>query len=218
MRQRTLKMALLAAMLGLVAVVAESPARAAGWAITIDTPLSYTFNSGDATTSTANSPPATWNGRSTTQVSGSKVLLITPIHIGFGYEDYSVKNNITFPQGSGTGTGQITTSIRMYDVALDLPMKYLNLTLGYGQGTADTDFAVISAGSGGAPNPIRNATATQVFLVVGIPLGQTFDIHVGYHWLTVQQQDIVTPGSGGGPSPQTQQDGQMLSAGLRFNF
>lgn len=207
-----------AALATLVLALMAGSALAAGWAITLDTPLSYTFNSGNSNTPAAGRAPSTWNGSSTTQVSGSKVLLITPIHIGFGYEDYSVRNGLTFPAFGGTGTGQVNTNFRIYDVALDLPMRYLNLTFGYGQGTADTDFTVLSGPPGtGTPSPIRNATVTQYFAVVGIPLGERLNIHVGYHWLTVQAKDMVIPGTNP-PFDQTLLDGQMVSAGIRLNF
>jgi hypothetical protein len=203
---------------GLVPAIFAGSAFAEGWALTVDTPLSYTFNSGNASTpaSTNNNGPATWHNRTTTDVSGSKVLLIAPFHLGVGYEDYSFTEKIDFPTNPGTGTGQVKTNLRIYDVVVDIPMKHLNLTLGYGQGTADTDITSFVAGQNN-PTPIRGATVSQYFLVAGIPLGKSFDFHLGYHWLTIQGKDISAPGSNG-PFDQTKQDGQMLSAGLRLNF
>jgi hypothetical protein len=206
----------LAAAIVAAGILTASNALAAGWSLLIDAPVSYTFNSSDANTPTTPSNLVSWQNPTTQTVSGSAALLITPIHIGFGYEDYSVQNKITFPTGgNGTGTGLISTNLRFYDIALDLPMKHLNLTFGYGQGTADTDFVPLTGGSQGTPTPIRNATASQYFLLVGIPLGQTFDLHVGYHWVTIAPKDLA---SSSGTNGQTKFDGQMLSAGLRFNF
>jgi hypothetical protein len=213
--RKTILLTALAAMFGLLTV---APAHAAGWALTIDTPLSFTFNGAEADTPAPTHGQATWNGNTTTQVSGSKVLLITPIHIGFGYEDYSVRNKVDYPTGPGTtGTSRVDTNIRLYDIALDLPTRFLNFTLGYGQGTANTDFANVGGTTVGQPppNPIRNAAVTQYFLTVGIPLGQTFDVHIGYHWVTIQSQDVTTPGSA---PDQSKFSGQMLSAGLRVNL
>lgn len=190
---------------------------AAGWALTLDTPLSFTFNDANASTPVAGNSAATWRNRTTTNVSGSKALLIAPFHVGVGYEDYSFTQKLDFPIGGGaTGVGQVTTNLRIYDLVVDVPMKYLNLTLGYGMGSADTDFIAFTPGQTN-PSPIRNANVTQVFLAAGIPLGTRIDLHVGYHWVTIEAKDIVNPGNSG-PFDQTQQSGQMLSAGLRLNF
>jgi hypothetical protein len=196
---------------------------AAGWALTLDTPLSYTFNDASATTPSPGGAPANWHNRTTTEVSGSKVLLIAPFHVGIGYEDYSVAQSFDFVAGGNNApaVGKAVTNLRIYDLVVDVPMKYLNVTLGYGSGTADTDlFQTAGPGTGGQnPTPIRNANVTQTFLVLGIPLGSRLDIHVGYHWIKIQEQDIVHPGPGAQGTPdQTALSGEMLSAGLRLNF
>lgn len=202
---------------GLVPGLFAGSAQAEGWALTVDTPLSFTFNSGDASSPRAGSSAATWRNRTTDDVSGSKVLLIFPFHLGVGYEDYSFKQKIDFPLNPGvTGTGQLATNVRIVDVVVDIPMKYLNLTLGYGSGTADTDISTFVAGQSN-PQPIRNANVSQYFLTAGIPLGKSFDLHVGYHWVTIEAKDIQQQGQTG-PFDQTSQSGQMLSAGLRLNF
>jgi hypothetical protein len=212
---------MIGAVLTAVGLLAGSSAFAAGdWALTVDTPLSYTFNSGNATTGASGGAPATWHSRTATNVSGSKVLLIAPFHVGVGYEDYSFAQKADFTQGGGgTGIAQLNTNVRIYDVVVDIPMKHLNLTLGYGTGTADTDLTIVNGGGGGnSPAPIRNANVSQYFLVAGIPLGKSLDLHLGYHWVTIAEEDLTNTGNNGGPNDQTKLSGQMLSAGLRFNF
>jgi hypothetical protein len=215
MRKTIMLVAALAAVLGFVPY-----AFAAGWSLTLDTPVSYAFKSTSATIPTPNSAPAPWRNQTTTDVSGSKVLLIAPFHVGIGYEDYSVAGQFDFfGQNNAPSIGKAVTQFRIYDIVVDVPMKYLNVTLGYGQGTADTDvFQVSGPGTGGQnPGPIRGAKVSQVFLTLGIPLGERLDVHLGYHRVTVESQDITKPGSNG-PFDQTDLSGDMLSAGLRFNF
>jgi hypothetical protein len=212
MRRLILLGAAAAALLGLV-----PHAFAAGWALTVDAPLSFTFNNANASSPAPGNSAATWHNRTTTDVSGSKVLLIAPFHVGVGYEDYSFRSKLDYPTQGGTGVAQVQTNLRIYDLVLDIPMKYLNVTVGYGSGTADTDIEPLGTPGQTSPAPIRNATVTQVFLVLGIPLGARVDVHVGYHRLTIEDKDIVTTGNPG-PYDQTQQNGDMLSAGLRLNF
>jgi len=221
MRKSILLLAAMAACMGFGCGAFESEAFAAGWSLTLDTPLSFTFSNANASSPAPGNSAATWQNRTTTDVSGSKVLLIAPFHVGVGYEDYSFVQKLDYPsQGGGVGTARISTNIRIYDLVVDVPMEYLNLTLGYGQGTANTDIEAVSGGGVGQsnPNPIRDAKVTQTFVVVGIPLGARVDIHLGYHWVTIEDNDIVSPGNNPGPHDQTQQSGQMLSAGLRLNF
>ena len=185
---------------------------AANWSLTADSPLSYTFDKGNA-----NLPPAGcsgscygyWDHRSTNTVGGSKVLLIAPFHLGVGYEDYSIAQTVTVPGCSGNGcAGKVKANLQIVDVAVDLPMRFLNFTLGYGAGQANADILV------GTPSSARHANVSQTFVAVGIPLGSALDVHAGYHWVSVEKKDFST----GWATNQLLLSGQMLSAGLRLNF
>jgi hypothetical protein len=211
MRRLILLGAAAAALFGLV-----PHASAAGWALTLDAPLSFTFNDAATTKPAPANSAANWRNRTSTEVSGSKVLLIAPFHVGVGYEDYSVGQKVDYTSGGGApAVAKLVANFRIYDLVLDIPMKYLNVTLGYGSGSADTD--IVSVGQQGNPAPIRTATVTQYFLTLGIPLGTRVDLHVGYHRLMVEEKDVIPPGS---PAPydQLQLSGDMISAGLRLNF
>ena len=211
MQRLALFIAVAIASMGLAAT-----SNAAGWSLTADSPLSYTFDKAAATIPASGSTAADWRNRSTSDVSGSKVMLIAPFHLGVGYEDYSFSQKVDFVTGGPPGTARITTNVRMYDVALDLPMRLLNVTLGGGTGSASSDVQVV-AGGVGSPAPIHNADVSQAFLIAGIPMGASWDLHVGYHWVSIQNKDIVKPGQTGN-FDKLQQSGQMLSAGLRLNF
>lgn len=193
-----------------------TPSFAAGWSLTADAPLSYSFDKGAASIPAVGSSVATWRNRSASDVSGSKVLLIAPFHVGIGYEDYSFSQKVDFATGGPPGAARITTDVRIYDIAVDIPMRLLNLTLGAGTGSANTDIVVI-AGGVGSPAPIWNADVTQAFVTLGIPLGANWDLHAGYHWVSIQNKNIVKPGQTSN-FDKLQQSGEMLSAGFRLNF
>jgi hypothetical protein len=166
---------------------------------------------------------AAYDHRTSTDVSGSKVMLIAPFHVGVGYEDYNVRETTTVASPTGPCPaapcgGTFKMNVRMVDVMLDIPMQYLNLGLGYGQGEADVDIA-LPASVGAVIAPIRHANVTQAFITVGIPLGARLDLHLGYHWVQVAEKDLAFASGGGGGTPdKLQASGEMLSAGLRLNF
>lgn len=189
---------------------------AAGWALTVDAPLSYSFKD-----TNVNKPNPQGGGgvgqydkQTTGDVSGSKVLLITPFHVGVGYEDYSVSQDITISNCPSGCSGKAKINFQIIDVVIDIPLKYLNIGLGYGSGNANVDID-LPAGAGGTLK-VRNANVDQVFLTLGIPLGAHLDLHVGYHRVSVEEKDFVTGGSS--QPDQLLVSGDMLSAGLRLNF
>jgi hypothetical protein len=193
---------------------------AAGWSFTADSPVSYSFDQAHVNKMSPTSGGfAAYDHRTTTDVSGAKVMLIAPFHVGVGYEDYTVRDTTTVgaPGGPciGVCNGTFTMKVRMVDVMLDIPMHYLNLGVGYGQGEADVDIflpAIVNS----VVAPIRHAAVTQAFLTLGIPLGMRWDLHLGYHWVQVEEKDVI---GGANPIPdKLQAGGQMLSAGLRLNF
>jgi hypothetical protein len=185
--------------------------RAADLALSVDTPLSFAFDKGIvAQPATSTSSTAYWNHRTSTDVSGYKVLLIAPFHLGVGYEDYTVRQGINFTCGMPTNcAGNLKMDFQFVDVVLDLPTRFVNIGLGYGAGqatgTASSQFNTSSTGHAGA---------TQTFVTLGIPLGTSFDVHVGYHWVSVEQKEF----NAGGGAQKLEASGEMLWAGLRLNF
>jgi hypothetical protein len=211
MRHPILFAAVAAAFLALASV-----SHAAGWSFTADAPLSYTFDKG-AVNKLLNPAGAqgNWSSKTSTDVSGSKVMLIAPFHIGVGYEDYTVNQTFTAgPPCTVVCAGHAHLNIQMVDVMIDIPTRFLNIGLGFGQGQASLEAL---APPNGTPNLARHADAQQAFLVLGIPLGTRWDLHVGYHWVTVQEKDIKFAGQNP-PYDKLQGSGTMLSAGARLNF
>jgi hypothetical protein len=201
-------------MLGMASVT-----RAAGWSFTADTPLSFTFDK-PAVNKQVNPAGAqgNWSNKTTTDVSGAKVMLIAPFHIGVGYEDYTVNQTFTAgPPCIVVCAGHAHINIQMVDVMIDIPTRFLNIGLGFGQGQANLQAIAPSPGGIYVPNLARHADAQQAFLVLGIPLGTRWDLHVGYHWVTVQEKDIKFAGQNP-PFDKFQGSGEMLSAGARLNF
>ena len=209
MRRLILLAATAAALLGFV-----PHAFAAGWALTVDTPLSYSFKEANVNKTNAGGGVGQYDKQTTGDVSGSKVLLIAPFHVGVGYEDYSVSQDITISNCPSPCAGKAKINFQIIDVVIDIPLHYLNIGLGYGSGTANVDIE-LPQGAGGTLK-VRNANVDQIFVTLGIPLGQHLDLHVGYHRVSVEEKDLVT---GGNSQPdQLLVSGDMLSAGLRLNF
>jgi hypothetical protein len=207
------------AILGIVTAATAFPwssALAHGWDFAVDTPVLFTFDKSGPNKPAPGSSAATWRDTTSTDVSGSKVMLTTPLHIGIGYEDYSVSQHFNVG-GSCNGNcgGHATESIQMVDVMVHLPIAGLNVGLGYGQGQASLD----AIGPPGGPNPniSHHANAQQAFLVLGVPMGKHWDAHLGYHWISVEQKAITGPGQNP-PYDQFQGNGEMLSFGLQYSW
>src|SRR5579863_10490724 len=199
------------------------------WALTLDVPVAYTFDQGNANKPAQGSSPAPWKSRMTTDVSGAMLLALSPFHVGLGYENYSVTQSVIVGSGNGNvgggGSVGVATKIQMVDLVADFPTRILNFTLGYGMGSADTSFTITSMNggnnnnnnnNGGIPSPIH-ANASQVFFMVGVPLGSRFDIHLAYHFVTIAQKDIIVPGNNP-PFDKSQLSGEALTLGARLNF
>lgn len=208
------RIVIFAALAVAVCGITASTSFAAGWSFTADAPLSYTFDN-----KKASSPLPPNNGFSeftdttSSNVSGSKVMLIAPFHVGVGYEDYSVQQKLNIPPCACSFQGKLRLGIRMTDLMVDIPMRALNIGFGYGTGTADVSFtlpAVI-----GITVPTAHVNVEQTFIVLGVPLGQRLDLHLGYHIVSVQRKTVL---DSSGNLSKLQESGSMLSAGARLNF
>jgi len=208
------------AIVSVAAVVGIGPevsAFAHGWDLAVDTPVEFTFDKSGPNKPAPGNTAAKWSDTTSTNVSGSKVMLTTPLHIGIGYEDYSVIQKINAGGGcTGNCSGHGKESIQMVDVMVHLPIAGFNVGLGYGQGQANFD-AIVAAAPGN-PNSAHHAAAEQVFLVLGIPTGKNWDVHLGYHWITVStNKDIKYPTQTSG-FDQFQGSGEMLSLGVQYSW
>jgi hypothetical protein len=169
------------------------------WSVSVDAPTQFVFDRKDIDTAKA----AQWKNATSNDLEGYKVALKTPFFLGVGYEYYAIRNTGL----SGGSPFEARIGMQLYDVFVNLPVKFLNISLGYGQGTATTAFNTPTA-------PTANAAkANQGFLVLGIPLGR-LDIHIGYHKVQVDRPPLI----GAGSPDQGLLSGQMLSAGLRLTM
>jgi hypothetical protein len=173
--------------------------RAFAWSLSVDVPTQFVFDSKYVDT-TKN---AQWVNSTSHDLDGFKVALKTPFFLGVGYEYYNVKGMLN----SGGTLYNTRAGFQFYDVFVNLPIKVLNVSLGYGQGTA---MFAINSSTAPTANP---AHAQQGFVVLGIPLGR-LDLHVGYHWVQVERPDLI----GAGQPDTGLLSGQMLSAGLRLEM
>ncbi len=201
----------------------------ATWSIAVDFPASYTFDH-DKANKRVNAAGGfgQYNDTTTHNITGAGVFLISPWHVGIGYESYTIKQDITVgPQTGNNGCtpncdGSIELTMYMVDILIDIPMRYLNLGLGYGSGEASYNILLSQqgggGGGGGGPLPVRHANVDQIFVMLGLPLGRHFDVHLGYHLVSVEEKGIVGTGQNNGPFDTLQASGELYTLGARYNF
>ena len=139
------------------------------------------------------------DGTAADSVTGYKLALSTPFFVGVGTENYTG----TF-KGSGTDPDTKVTS-NLFDLFLTLPVPFVNIGVGLGAGTASID-------SGGT-SIWKDATLTQYFLTVGLPILVLFDVHVGYHVISGSADPKA-----GVTAPKISLDGNMISLGAKVGF
>lgn len=194
-----MKRMLFVALLALAVTAFAGSASAVSFSL--DVPTQYTLD--NRTVNTRKN--ATLKDQTLDDVSGFKLLMTGSHHLGVGYERYEVKG-----KGSSGGGGgfEFTTTFQFYDVVLDLPMRFLNVGLGYGVGTVNSSItASVPPSPGASP-----ANASQYFASVGIPFGQHFDIHVAYHVVSTEHLKLSNTGS----PDALDLSGHTLMAGARL--
>lgn len=152
--------------------------------VSADVPVSYSFDE---------------SGISGESVSGLKLAVNLPFFVGLGVENYSVD-----AKGQGLTPEDFSYDVRMYDLFLDLPFPFLNLSIGGGVGTGEFSFDDPTAKA-------DDAKLTQVFAALGYPFAGIFDVHVGYHQIS---GDADIPGT----SQTINTDATMWTLGLRVGF
>lgn len=156
--------------------------------VSADLPLQYTFNDKDL--------------GGAKSVSGIKLGLSLPFLLGLGYESYEVKDT------DKVSSTDIKGAVNMFDLYVDLPIPIINVALGVGVGTAKTTVPASSSVT------VSDATLTQYWASIGLPLFLIADIHVGYHVIS-GKGDVK---SGGSKVDTLKYDGNMISLGVKVGF
>jgi len=167
------------------------PARADTFSVTGDLPvtMSLALDDGQGNKDT----------KDASSVAGYKLGLSLPFLIGFGYESYGGKfgSNKAVP-------ASFKYDVTMFDIFLNLPIPFVNIALGGGLGTGKiSDVPGVD---------FKDASLTQWFASVGIPIATVFDVHVGYHSFSGKNK-ADTAGV-----PDIKVDGNMVSIGAKFGF
>jgi hypothetical protein len=184
----------LLAALALAAVVAFSAQSASAISVQLDVPVAA-----DLTLKQAGSTPTNVGP----DVSGAIVGINFGL-IGLQYENYTdSKSNL-----GGSGGGTLNFEVNMVDLAINLPIPYVNLAIGGGVGTGKFGGAAISGVTASTAN------LTQYFVQAGIPVGKMFDVHVSYRVFSGTSDFEFLPGV---KTTETI-DGSTTTVGVRFGF
>lgn len=134
-------------------------------------------------------------------LSGYVVGLTLPIFVGLAYESYGSKFN-----SSNVIGGSFRYDVTMYDLFLNLPLPVVNIAAGLGTGTG-------SVSSPPAGVSVKDATLTQWFASLGIPVLPLVDVHLAYHSFSGTNA-ISTPAG----QPDLKTNGTMWSLGVKVGF
>lgn len=129
-----------------------TPAQADFFAVGYDLPVSVTVD-----------------GETGKDISGYKLTLATPIAVGLAWESYEASF-----EGDNT---ELRIDFNIYEVFWDLPVPLVNIQIGGGLGTAQSELTEPS----GFDDLYDDASLTQFYVSVGLPIAVLFDVHVGYH-------------------------------------
>ena len=168
--------------LGLLVCLPSAWAQKSGYTLALGVPINYHFTK-DETTQTA--PDAK-------SPSGLRIMLETPIHLGFGFASY--KSGFKDP-GSPFFGRDIT--YRMAEVQLTANFNAWLIGLGFGRGTAQFDPMQVTL-----PGPITQvffmSEARETYVMLGLMLGDRWDVRFGYHALVIDAEftNNGVPGKG----------------------
>jgi len=186
-RHSVSRAAILAIALGTILAVGQS-AHADTLAVSADLPVSMSISAKSS---------GTTHNYNDSSVSGLGVGLSLPFLIGLGYENYS---------GAFSGAGnRFNYGVTMYDLFLNLPIPVVNIAIGAGVGNG-------SIGGGNVGSSYKDASLTQWFASLGVPILPLLDIHVGYHAFS-GTNDAKTAGKS-----NISVNGDMWSLGLKLGF
>jgi hypothetical protein len=170
-----------------VALLAGFSSSAWALGVSLDVPVTYEFDEGGSADS----------------VGGFKVGLSLPLiplfGIGIGYESYTVED-----EDDGV-TSEVAFEI--YDLFLEIPFPFINLTVGAGFGTQNIKIDDLGVDEDG--------DVSQVFVSLGYPIFPLFDLHVGYHMVNAEKVDVDLGAFG---QAEADASGEMWSLGVRVGF
>ncbi len=160
-----------------------TPAHADFFAVGYDLPVSVTVD-----------------GEAGKEISGYKLTLATPIAVGLAFESYAA----TF-DGDDAST---RIGFYFYELFWDLPVPLINIQIGGGLGTVRPEITEPK----GFDKVYDDATMTQYYVSVGLPIAVLFDVHVGYHTFagTAKSDNALVD--------DLEINGNMVSVGAKIGF
>ena len=174
--------------IGIAAAAALLFAASPVWALSVslDLPVSYHFD----------------DGGNADSVSGFKLGVGLPllplVGVGLGYENYEAKL-----KDQGT---ESKAAFQLYDLFLEIPFPFLNVTLGAGWGSQEVKID--------AANIDEKGDVFQYFISLGYPILPLIDLHIGYHDVNAEKLDATFLGT----PVEIDASGQMWSLGVRVGF
>lgn len=168
---------------GCTLLLAASPAWADTLSLSADVPVSYAFSASNLNTDKA---------------SGVIFGVSLPFLVGIGAESYKVTGT------DKSTSSKLTSQVTMADLYVDLPVPFVNIRVGGGLGKSDY------ASPTGTSN-YDTAILHQVFVNVGWPFAEVFDVHLGFHNVTGNAK--LT-----GTNTNQPVGGKMYTLGLKVGF
>jgi hypothetical protein len=154
------------------------------------------------------------------EVEGAMIAIGTPYHIGFGFDGYSG----AFPTGDDS---QATTrlEVAMLNVFVDIPIPWLNFSLGTGWGRGKLDpnqsTSLKDGGATTVQNKISDLNLWQFYAQIGIPLFWGLDVHASYREFRghpTSREERTTSGTTTFHSRTLSFEGQVSTVGFRYTF
>jgi hypothetical protein len=177
-------------------------AMAQQWQVTADIPVNFTFvdDSPDGESISADA------------VSGFRLGIITPLHVGVGM----TRASATVNEYTLNGEDQ-NFNFSFTDLLIGFNISRLTVTLGYGVGKLTFDPP--SSALAGFELSFGEADATQTIVGLGFMVADNWDVHVGYHAMLAKDVPVKLTFLG---SPIGSEKGDlgatMVTAGLGYYF
>ena len=155
-----------------------------------------------------------------TSVSGFKAgmsLFVVPV--GIGYESYQVN----FKSNKKTEAGSYLEPKMKYsiaDVFINLPIPVVNLVLGVGAGSVNTeDYTITESADVKSTIKTKNGTITQFYASLGYEFIPLVDIHIGAHIVKGSPvKSSKTIDGGTKKVGEIDPSGSMFSIGVKLGF
>lgn len=171
---------------GMAVLVAAifAASNASAFSIALDIPFAYEVD----------------DGGSADEVSGFKlglgIITFPVLDLGVGYESYEITED--------AGIDDLTAQFDIFDVFVDIPFPVVNIVLGMGFGEMDFELLTVS----------ESADVSQAYVSLGLPFTPLFDVHVGWHAVSVDTIDLSSLGG----DPEADLSGTMWSLGAKLGF